>query len=210
MAARATKPKATASNLVTDPCMMRPLKAFYHGGGVVDGFGIARFYWPDGDGEREPMALRINKKRRLIAAGSEVEAAKVEAIPTWDAPQDYADVDFLVNHYEASLAKDETAAFVQATIRFGDCANVHHPHEVARAWAKSYFVDGPSATPIVSVLHAPYLSGSDADAHVHLIVLPRRLSRFGWIGGALDLGSDREELKARRDWEAFKSNNLRA
>jgi hypothetical protein len=189
MAARATKLKAIPSNPDAALPPMRPLKGFYHGGGVVEGFGMARFYWPDGEGEQESIVPRIMKKRRLVAAGSEVAAAKVEPIPTSDAPQDYADVDFLINHYQASTTKDEALAFVQVTLRFGDCANVHHPYEVARAWAKSYYVDGQHLVPVISVLHAPYLSGSDADAHVHLIVLPRRLSRYGWIGRGIDLGT---------------------
>lgn len=204
MAARSKKAKAPAAMPITSPTATRPLKAFYHGGGAVDGFGMARFYWPDGDGEREPLAPRVMKKRRPLAAGVEVAAAKVEAIPPWDAPQDYADVDFLVRHYQACLAAHENVAFVQVTIRFGECANVHYQYEVAREWAKSYYAYGSLSVPVISILHAPHLAGSDADAHVHLIILPRRVSRMGWMGPMRDLGGDAAECAARRSWAAFR------
>lgn len=199
--------EATAVALNSQRVSVRALKAFYHGGGVVDGFGMARFYYEPGQGETEPIEPRVTRKRRPIAAGMEVEAARVEAIPPADAPQDYADVDFLVRHFQSNFPADETTAFVQVTLRFGSCANVHHPFEVARGWAKSFYVDS-ERVPVIMVLHAPYLSGSDADPHVHVLVMPRRASRMGWVGPALDLGSDAAEVRARQAWMAYRDTHM--
>lgn len=205
MAARSKKAKAPATTPAVAATSPRPLKAYYHGGGVVSSFGFARFYWPGGDGQRESIEPHVTRKRRPAGAHSKVDtAAKIEVLLPGEAPQDYADVDFLIRHYEASLPADETSAFIQVTIRFGDSANLHQPFEVTRAWLKSFYVEG-QGVPVLLILHAPHLAGSSADGHIHALVLPRRLSRFGWTGGALDLGSDGAAIKARFAWGAFRS-----
>ena len=207
MAARRKKAKApakypTAATKAVAP--VRPLKAFYHSGEGTSSFAMARFYWPAGDGPRETIEPRFTKKRRPAGAESEVDtAAKVEVLLPADAPQDYADPGFIVRHYEASLPPDEVLAFVQVTIRFGDSPNLHHPYEVARSWVRSHFVD-PMGVSVVLVLHAPYLAGSEADGHVHALVLPRRASRLGWMGMERDLGTDAGALKARLSWNELR------
>lgn len=209
MTARSKKTKARAANPVQpQPLLLRPLKGFYHGGGVVDGFGMARFYWPDGEGERESIEPRVLKKRRPAGAGSQADtAAKIEALPPAEAPQDYADPDFLIRHYQATLPAEETIAYIQVTLRFGDCANLHHPFEVAREWVRSFYIKG-HGIPALHILHAPHLAGSDADGHVHALLLPRRLGRMGWMGIVRDLGSDAAASEARRAWTAFKEVHL--
>jgi hypothetical protein len=207
MAARSKKGKASAIKPVIAETTPRPLKAYYHGGGVVSSFGSARFYWPGGDGDRESIEPRITKKRRPAGAQSNVDtAAKIEVLLPGDAPQDYADVDFLIRHYEMSLSPEETTAFIQITIRFGDSPNLHRPYEAARAWLRSFYASEEGhGVPVLLILHAPHLAGSSADGHVHAIVFPRRLSRFGWTGGALELGSDGAAIKARVAWGAFRN-----
>lgn len=186
---------------------MRPLKAFYHGGGGASSFGFARFYWPGSEGVRETMAPRVIKKRRPAGAESTTDtAAEVEVLLHPDAPQDYKNVDFLMRHYEDSLSPEETIAFIQVTIRFGECPNLHAPYEIARAWFKHHYCDDDQVrAPVILILHAPHLAGSSADAHVHGLILPRRLSRYGWMGMARDLGSDAAALKAHKSWEAFRN-----
>jgi len=207
MAARRKNAKRTAKSRVAAAkaaSTIRPLKAFYHGGAGASSFAMARFYWPAGDGPRESIEPRFAKKRRPAGAESEVDtAAKVEVLLPADAPQDYSDPGFIVRHFETSLPPDEVLAFVQVTIRFGDSPNLHHPYEVARSWVRSYFVEA-MGVPVVLVLHAPYLAGSDADGHVHAMVLPRRASRLGWMGMERDLGSDASALKARLAWDELR------
>lgn len=207
MGARRKKAKGIAKSRVAAAKAApttRPLKAFYHGGGGASSFAMARFYWPGGDGPRETIEPRFTKKRRPAGAESDVDtAAKVEVLLPADAPQDYADPGFIVRHYEASLPPEEVLAFVQVTIRFGDSPNLHHPYEVARSWVRSYFVEA-MGVPVVLILHAPYLAGSEADGHVHAMVLPRRASRFGWMGMERDLGTDASALKARLAWNELR------
>lgn len=203
MAARRKKPKASAKSAIVATevvAPVRPLKAFYHGGGGVSSFAMARFYWPAGDGLRETIEPRFTKKRRPAGADDGVDtAAKIEVLLPADAPQDYADPGFLVRHYEASLPPDEVLAFVQVTIRFGDSPNLHYPYEVARSWIRAHFVE-PMGLPVVLILHAPYLAGSDADGHVHALILPRRASRLGWMAVERDLGNDGSAVRARLAW----------
>lgn len=207
MAGRRKKAKATAKSTIAAAkavAPVRPLKAFYHGGGGVSSFAMARFYWPVGDGPREMIEPRFTKKRRPAGTESDVDtAAKVETLVPADVPQDYADVNFLVRHYETSLPADEVLAFVQVTIRFGDSLNLHHPYEVARSWVRSYFVEG-MGLPVVLILHAPHLAASEADGHVHALILPRRASRLGWMGMERDLGTDASALKARLAWDELR------
>jgi hypothetical protein len=192
------KSAIVATNVV-DP--VRPLKTFDHGGGGVSSLSMARFYWPAGEGLRETIEPRFIKKRRPAGAESEVDtAAKVEVLLPADAPQDYADPCFIVRHYQASLPPDEVLAFVQVTIRFGDSPNLHHPYEKARSWIRSHFVES-MGLPVVLILHAPYLVGSDADGHVHALILPRRASRLGWMAVERDLGNDASALSARLAWD---------
>lgn len=204
MAARRKKPKGTNKSQAAATkaaSKIRPLKSFYHGGGGASSFAMARFYWAAGEGPRESIEPRFTKKRRPAGAESEVDtAARVEVLLPADAPQDYADPGFIVRHYEASLPPDEVLAFVQVTIHFGDSPNLHHPYEVARSWVRSYFVEGMSV-PVVLVLHAPHLAGSNAEGHVHALVLPRRASRLGWMRMERDLGTDASALKARLAWD---------
>jgi hypothetical protein len=86
---------------------------------------------------------------------------------------------------------------------------LHAPYEVARAWLKSYYCDDDEIrAPVILILHAPHLAGSSAEGHVHGLVLPRRLSRYGWMGMVRDLGSDAAALEARESWEAFKKKDV--
>lgn len=206
MSARPKKTKALGTLATPAATLVRPLKAFYHGGGGASSFGFARFYWPPSEGDREPIAPRLTKKRR--PAGEEATtdtAAGVDVLLHPDAPQDYKNIDFLMRHYEDSLSRDETIAFVQVTIRFGDCVNLHAPYEIARAWFKSFYCDDEDIrAPVILILHAPHLAGSSADGHVHGLILPRRLSRYGWMGMVRDVGSDAAAIKARESWERFR------
>jgi hypothetical protein len=187
----------------------RELKAFYDGAGQMPDFSYARFYWAPGPGRRESLLPHLNKKRKPAAQEAPGDtAARVEALPTPDAPQDYADADFLMRRYEEMLPHDELTAFAQVTLRFGsEILNVHHPYEVARQWLRDFYVVGHGA-PVIAILHAPHLVGSENPAHVHGLVLPRRLTRLGWAGMERDLASDLGHREAFESWSAFRASRL--
>ena len=71
----------------------------------------------------------------------------------------------------------------------------------------SFYVDS-ERVPVIMILHAPCLSGSDADPHVHVVVMPRRVSRMGWVGPAVDLGSDAAEVRARQARMAHRDTHM--
>jgi hypothetical protein len=209
---KATKPRRSKSAAAKpEPVVAatRELKAFYDGAGQMPDFSYARFYWAPGHGPRDSLLPHLTKKRKPAAAEAQEDtAARVEALPTPDAPQDYADADFLMRRYEETLPPDELTAFAQVTLRFGrDILNVHHPYEVARQWLRDFYVLGNGA-PVIAILHAPHLIGSDNPAHVHGLILPRRLTRLGWAGMERDLASDLGQREAFESWSAFKAARL--
>ena len=146
MAAKKTKkaPTRRTKTVVADPGVAAPeqreLKAFYDGGGQMPDFSYARFYWAGGDGPRESLLPRLAKKRQPVGAEPDGDtAARVEALPTPDAHQEYADPDFLMRRYEETLPQDEVTAFAQVTLRFGpDIVNVPYPGEIARQWRREF------------------------------------------------------------------------
>lgn len=209
----AKKPRKALLKAVAKPAIVLPevreLKAFYDGAGQMPEFGYARFYWAPGDGPRESILPRLVKKRRPAAAESEIDtAARVEALVPSDAPEDYADPDFLARRYEETLAADETTAYAQVTLRFpSTITNLHHPYEVGRAWLREFYVEGRGAA-VLAILHAPCRVGSDNPVHLHAEIFPRRLGKFGFVSLARNLASDAGCLEAFEAWEAFKTDRL--
>lgn len=211
MAARKTTKKLSAVPLADAPGSgFRVLRAFHHPAAEDGTFGFGRFYWPEGTGHRQGILPNFLKKRRPVEAEGEADtAAKVEVLLPADAPEEYGEVAFLVRRYEEKLPPDENTAYGQVTLRFPDARNVHHPHEVARAWVRSFFVDDPKvAVPVVLVVHAPHLAGSDSPTHVHALVLPRQLRWFGWANMAADLANDEGQARALASWIQFRNDNL--
>jgi hypothetical protein len=182
----------------------RELKAFYHGQ-PTDEFTCARFYWPAGEVPRESIVHHFWRKRHPAGAESVVDtAAKVEVLLRGEIGEDYTDPDFLVRSFEEKLPLEETAAFAQVTMRFANATNLHSPWHRATSWLRSHYVD-PLGVPVVAILHAPHLAGSDSPVHVHGLVLMRALSPFGWLGVKREIASDAGFRTAEGSWNAYKS-----
>jgi hypothetical protein len=211
MGARKKKLNATSALSPADVSEsgFRLLKAFHHQPAENGTFGFGRFYWPEGSGYRQSMLANFRKKRRPVdGKGEQDTAAKVEVLLAHDAPEEYSDVDFLVQRYEQKVPETEATAYAQVTLRFPDAFNSHHPYEVARAWARSFYVDG-HGVPVVLVLHTPFRAGSDSPVHAHILVLLARLGRFSWGSRISDLASDRAQLEALASWTAFRDAQLK-
>lgn len=198
MPAKTTKKtRASASAPAVPP--IRELKAFYHGQ-PTDDFSAARFYWPAGTGPRASIAEHFLKKRRPAGADSPHDtAARIEVLLRHDAGEDYTDPDFLVRSYEEKLAIEETAAFAQVTMRFPGATNSHGPYHRATSWLRSFYV-AQYGVPVVAILHAPHLAGSDASVHLHGLILMKTLSPFSWLQMQRDIASDAGINAAREDW----------
>jgi hypothetical protein len=189
---------ATEAQAETGP-VTRELKAFYHGQ-PGDRVSSARFYWPPGTGPRESIAAHFQAKRRPAASESLVDtAAKVEVLLRGDVPEDYTDPTFLVESYMSKLPREETSAFAQVTLSFAKATNLHHSWEQARSWLRDHFV-ARAGVPVVAILHAPFLAGSDSPVHLHALVLTRRLSAFGWLSGHRELAGDAGLAAAEKSW----------
>jgi len=196
MPARKTKTAPAISAAVAE---IRELKAFYHGQ-PNDDFSATRFYWAAGSEPRESISRHFLKKRRPAAAENSPDtAARIEVLLRHDVGEDYTDPDFLVRSYEEKLAVNETAAFAQVTMRFPAATNLHGPYQRATSWLRSFYVS-PYGVPVVAILHAPHLAGSDASVHVHGLILMKRLSPFSWLEMQRDLASDAGISAARESW----------
>ncbi|URD60707.1 hypothetical protein M8312_13155 [Sphingomonas sp. KRR8] len=182
----------------------RPLKAFYHNQ-PDDPVSTARFYWSKGEGSRESIVPHFEAKCRPGNKGTEEDkAAAVEVLLRGDVPQDYADPLFLAESYMSKLPADENAAFAQITLQFPEATNLHAPWHQARSWMREHFVERVGV-PVLAVLHAPFLMGSDNSVHVHGLVLMKRTTCFGWFGVHRDLASDAGLAAAEASWRDWVS-----
>lgn len=187
------------------------LKLFHDGGGRHENFSFTRAYWPaDGEGERESIAGRIDKKLHPVRSDKGellASAAKVELVVPLDAPQEYMALDYLIRRYEETLPAHEINAYAQVTIRFPKPAvNLIEPFEMVRSWVRSHLPH----VPVLLVLHAPHLWGSSNLGHVHCIVFPRRLGPLGWAEMERAIASDVGQREAHDSWTAFQEEWLRA
>lgn len=117
----------------------------------------------------------------------------------------------LLKHFDGlppTLPHDELTGFAQVTLRFGsEILNIHHPYEIARQWLRDFYVLQHGA-PVIAILHAPHLVGSENPVHVHGLVIPRRLTRLGWTRMERDLASDLGQREAFESWSSFKAGWL--
>lgn len=198
-----TAPKVDVAAAPATSPTPRALKAFYDGGGEFENFAFARFYWEAGEGERESIVPRIDKKLHPVRSETGrvlASAAKVDLLLPAEAPQDYMSADHLVRRYEETLPAHEINAYAQVTIRFPGAVNLHRPFEMVRSWAQGYFAE----VPVLLVLHAPHEWGSSNAGHLHCIVFPRRLGLLGWGAMERAIASDGGQREAHEAWTAFK------
>lgn len=195
-------PADSATQLMTTTALI-PLKSFFDGGGEFEHFSFGRFYWEAGEGERESIAPRIDKKKHPVRSDTGVilaSAAKTELLLPHDAPQEYMSLDHLVRRYQETLPAHEINAYAQVTIRFPDAINLHQPYEMVRAWVRTQYPH----VPVILVLHAPHEWGSSNAGHVHCIVFPRRLGSLGWAAVERAIASDVGQREAYESWTRFR------
>ncbi len=189
-----------ASKLKNDPTKSAKLTAFHDR--IDDEMTISRFNWSRSGEPRESMEPYFAAKVRPPSGQSDdPAAAAVHVLLPGTAPQDYADLDFLVRHYQASLPVRETIAFVQVTLRFPDAANLHAPFEIVRHWVRAEFcADG---LPAAVILHNPAIVGCANVGHVHVMIFPRKVTHLGWSGMVRDLASDAGRKAIWMSWRDY-------
>lgn len=195
------KKKLASKRVSKKPEQLKELSAFWKGQ-PDDPFTFARFYWAEGKGDREGVSAKFLAKRRPVGkSGGKETAARVEVLLPADAPEEYSDPDFLTRNFDARLPEQGATAYVQLTMRFPDALNLHGPYERCRSFLREEFVDGRSL-PVLMVLHAPHLTGSSNAPHVHALILPRTIGRFGFGEPDLSTGSDRDRDAIQAAWNA--------
>jgi hypothetical protein len=195
---RTGKSAFTASVLPTSA----GLKQFTNGAGGHPGFTFTRYWW-EGDGPRAGIRSWVEKK---LAPGDDPvfgRAAKWEVLIPDSAPADYADLDFLLERFDARLQPFERHVFIQVKITLDPGESWVAGYERVRAYARSHFAG--QGHPVVIVAHVPGTAGSANASHVHVVVLNRSLGINGLGEVNHRLCSDKGNADAWDSWQAHLS-----
>jgi hypothetical protein len=85
---------------------------------------------------------------------------------------------------------------------FPHATNLHWPWQQATGWLRKHYVERVGV-PVLAILHAPFLAGSDRSVHVHGLVLMRKATCFGWAGVHRDLAGDAGLAAAEASWREW-------
>jgi hypothetical protein len=85
-------------------------------------------------------------------------------------------------------------------MRFPQATNLNGPWHQATTWLREHYVERVGV-PILAVLHAPFLAGSDGSVHIHGLVLMRKATCFEWLGIHRDLAEDAGLAAAEASWK---------
>lgn len=127
---------------------------------------------------RAAFSGRRNSTHEFVTAKL-ARHARAEVLLPPDVPDIYADPSLLWSAYEAARLPDQRDLATCVTVYCPAARTLHGSYEEVRAWALTTFAHR-HALPVSLVLHAPGLSASAHDVHVHVIVAARALLPFGW------------------------------
>lgn len=175
------------------------LKSFYQRSPDHDGVSFTRYWW-DGPGPREGIAPFVRKKLRPGDDPVFGHAARSEVLLPASAPSDYADIDFLLERFDATLPPHAWHAMVQVKVELDPAQTWHAAYEDVRAFARGHFA---VRFPVVLVAHVPGTAGlTGFGNHIHCIALSRPLDLNGLGGACNRLCSDRGREDAFAAWDA--------
>lgn len=175
------------------------LKQFSQSG--AEGFTFTRYYW-EGEGPREGVTPWIQKK---LSPGDDPKfgaCAKAEVLLSATTPSIYADLAFLIGHFDHELPRHERNAMVQVKLALDPEEPWHAGYEEVRAFARAHFVS--QHLPVILVAHVPSVGGLNGyGPHVHCIVLSRPININGLLGANYRLCSDTGFAEALAAWQAW-------
>lgn len=175
------------------------LKQFSQSG--VEGFTFTRYYW-EGDGPREGITPWIQKKLRPGDDPKFGACAKAEVLLSAKTPAIYAELPFLIEHFDDELPRHERNAMVQVKLALDPEEPWHAGYEEVRAFARAHFVS--QHLPVILVAHVPSVGGLNGyGPHVHCIVLSRPININGLLGANYRLCSDTGYAEALASWQAW-------
>lgn len=205
MVNRSKKRRTTKTALTSSAApVAAELKQFTDGAGGHPGFSFTRYWW-EGEGPRAGIKPWVEKK---IAPGDDPvfgRAAKWEVLIPDGASADYADLQFLLDRFDARLQPFERHVFIQVKITLDPRESWVAGYERARAYARAHFVS--QGHPVVIVAHVPGTAGSANAAHVHVVVLSRDLGINGLGEVNHRLCSDKGNAEAWDAWQTHLSLN---
>lgn len=131
-------------------------------------FGVLRSTF---DGKSNAVSRFAGHKARLCV--------RSEMLLPPDAPDLYLDAGAHWLAYEKALMPAQRDLATVITIYMPNARTLHSAWEEVRSFARAQFVE-ERHLPVQLVLHAPGLSGSTNDTHLHLIAGARQLRSWGW------------------------------
>lgn len=203
-AIKTSKVKAVAKTAITQPKAVTTnepatLKQFSQSGG--EGFAFTRYWW-EGEGPRAGITPWVQKKLRPGDDPRFGACAKTEVLLSKAAPAIYAELPFLIEHFDHELPRHERHAMVQVKLVLDPEEPWHHGYERVRGFARAHFVS--QNLPVILVAHVPSVGGLNGyGPHVHCIVLSRPININGLLGANYRLCSDTGCAEALAAWVAW-------
>jgi len=139
-------------------------------------------------------------------AGWEVTAVRSDVVMPIGASDDLRDPQLLLERFDREALPWKEALLVCVTLRFPGAANLHQAWETSRGFAlEAFAVQRGLATVVVQ--HAPHVFGSNNPHHVHLLVVPRRLTSLGFGQYDDEITCDEGQTLVHEEWLAHVSRS---
>ncbi len=142
-------------------------------------FGVLRRHFSDRVNSAAEFGRRKCRPGMRSGAGWEVTAVRSDVVLPVGAFDDLRDPQLLLERFDREALLFKEALLVCVTLRFPQTPQLHLAWESARVFALEAFARRRGLATLV-VQHAPHLLGSDSPPHVHLLVVPRRLTTLGY------------------------------
>jgi hypothetical protein len=197
-----TRAKKAAEQPTTTTVQSAKLKSFTQRDPDHPELSFTRYWWL-GEGPREGIEPWVRKKMRPGDDPDFGWAAKMEVLLPAHAPSVYANINFLLQRFDA-VPPFDCHAMVQVKIALSDAEPWHAAYESVRGYARAHFA---VRFPTILVAHVPAVAGlTGFGNHIHCIALSRPLNINGLGGADHHLCSDRGYADALQAWKIHTSD----
>lgn len=220
--ARTPAPKAPAKKAAATPKAAPPVK-----GGITTREEDPQswlFLNPDEEARADDYVYGVLRKNYAdrVNSAEEFGRRKLRPVsntdePLWERTAERADVVLppgvddtyrdprsLLAAVDAGAIDSEQALLTYVTLTFPDADRLHGDWERARAFAYQVLArERQLAT--LCIQHAPHRAGSPNPPHVHLLIVPRKLSGLGLGAYDLEFCRDQGQRVIHKLWMAFRA-----
>lgn len=165
------------------------------------GFGVLRRHFSERVNAAAAFGRGKHRPGMRSGDGWEVTAVRSDVVLPVGASDDLRNPQLLLERFDREALPWKQALLVCVTLRFPDTAHLHTGWETARGFALEAFARQRGLATVV-VQHAPHVFGSDNPPHVHLMVVPRRLTTLGFGQYADEITCDDGQTLVHEQWLA--------